>query len=165
MDALQAWHKSYMADTSDHLLQPSWLMENELDFEKIEREIQSAMISVNVANESCAHCQHILDNWPSSTGIMPFHEDTISLEASARKVCRLCRMLMSKLRWNDYLGQFRQFEQRLRHFNNVSTLFLWIGYWSLQLNIPGHTYPSAAKVWVSSCQGSQSKHFQAVWRG
>lgn len=149
-EVLRAWYETYKADTSIKPPIPAPLIEKELDVDQIELEIEELLTATQLVDGFCSKCQKLFANWPDFAKLrteqtetvpiplrpkvkvqIPFHDNTQSMEAAARKGCWLCAILIGALREPEYLGEgylshFRTIEQRLYHIGDIAPLTISI---------------------------------------
>lgn len=162
---LELWYAEYMAEDGDEISRKSNAVveadADDLDDDFIEDKICEKMSDTSVSRGFCATCQDLFDKWPlwhqSLAGTDPDGDfdrswkhtttrpvNTVELEASTRKGCRLCSYLLQTLADTDLLTTFRKIEARMARLGKDVLCFLSIQNWGLTsqllwLNFPGKT--------------------------
>ena len=155
IDTLTLWHKHYLEVKDEKTLVNSpvikALQSDELDYHRIELEVEQLVANADVLLGFCGRCRWVLDHWPDIkdedkalvddvdckifTLGSAFH--TRDIEASARAGCKFCLFLFSNLKANSELDTFRKIERRLHLLGSdeTSTLMLTIDLNSSQQNV------------------------------
>lgn len=174
-DPLSLWHEQYMAVdgnliSSDHAVIQD-LNSDELDYDRIELEVQHLVPSADVLGGFCEKCRWLLGHWPDiSKEVMGDESDwacalgravhTGEIEAAARSGCKFCLYLLSRLTRASQLDTIRKIEMRFKLLGEDATSTITIQNWGtndsqlLWLNLPGKTATScnAYGARISGCK-------------
>lgn len=173
-DSLTLWQKQYLEANAESISMDSPVVQavqsDELDYSRIEIEVNTLLANADVRGGFCGNCRKLLEHWPDVSDIAPERNildgiftlgsdvHTREIEASARAGCKFCTFLFSKLRTNSELDTFRKIERRLNLLGSDETTTLSaIISWEVEaqyhqtiwLNFPQKTAPSA---WNSSAE-------------
>lgn len=156
-DPSKSWHQEYAA-INGNLIHPNSpviraVESDVLDYEWIECQVQNLLSKADVVDGFCSKCRHLLDHWPKLAGPdagecaagKRFH--SYEVEAAARRGCRFCLFLLTRLEHESLLDTFRKIEARLRKIGGDGTASLSIQeFWGnshtvqfLWPNFPGKT--------------------------
>lgn len=174
-DPLSSWHEQYMAVdgdiiSSDHAVIQD-LESDELDYNRIELEVQNLVPSADVLNGFCGKCRWLLSHWPDISEEVIGDEalfacgpgravHTLEIEAAAKAGCKFCLYILLELMRASQLDTIRKIERRFNLLGEDGTSTITIQNWGkngsqhLWVNFPGKTARvfSAYGARISGCQ-------------
>lgn len=174
-DPLSSWHEQYMAVdgdliSSDHAVIQD-LESDELDYDRIELEVQNLVPRTDVLVGFCGKCRWLLTHWPDISKEVIGDEalwacapgravHTLEIEAAAKTGCKFCLYLLSGLMRASQLDTIRKIERRFNLLGEDGTSTVTIQNWAkndiqhLWLNFPGKTATScnAYSARISGCK-------------
>ena len=148
---------------------------DEIDEAFVVKEITDSMSKIKVEEGFCAKCREIFDSWPDcetfrrsecvssnyydNTYVVskPYQENIYVLEASKRRGCQFCALIVQSLLDKNVLELFRKISRRLSMLYKPIDLSMYIKGWSLhsrssrdvQVSLPGKSRPKSTgfNVW------------------